>query len=136
MLVVIALLAAAPATAAGGSSAMPKQTGSSPVKVYVLAGQSNMEGAAVVDLSGPDYNEGHGTLATLLQDPARAAIFPHLRDADGSWARRDDVWIRYQREDAPLLAGPLSIGYAVYGSTHHFGPELQFGHVIGEALEN
>ncbi len=28
---------------------------------------------------------------------------------------RDDVWLRYQREKQPLLAGPLSIGYAVYG---------------------
>ena len=31
---------------------------SKPVQVFVLAGQSNMEGQAVVDLDGPDYNGG------------------------------------------------------------------------------
>ena len=28
------------------------------VKVFILAGQSNMEGQAVVDLTGKDYNDG------------------------------------------------------------------------------
>jgi hypothetical protein len=42
------------------------------------------------------------------------------------------VWVRYQREKGPLLAGKLSVGFAVYGGTHHFGPELQFGHVLGD----
>jgi len=28
-----------------------------PVRVFVLAGQSNMEGQAVVDLEGKDYNQ-------------------------------------------------------------------------------
>ena len=49
----------------------------------------------------------------------------HLRGADGKWTVRDDVWVRYQREEQPLLKGPLGIGYAVYGGTHHFGAELQ-----------
>jgi hypothetical protein len=42
------------------------------------------------------------------------------------------VWVRYQREKQPLLAGPLSIGFTIYGAKHHFGPELQFGHVVGD----
>lgn len=109
---------------------------SKPVKVFILAGQSNMEGQAVVDLSGKDYNEGKGTLAELMRDPAKAAQFSHLRGADGKWTVRDDVRVRYQREDQPLLKGPLGIGYAVYGGTHHFGAELQFGHVVGDRLEN
>lgn len=104
------------------------------LKVFVLAGQSNMEGQAVVDLEGKDYNGGRGTLATLMKDAEFAARFAHLRDARGAWAVRDDVWVRYQRERGPLLAGPLGVGFAVYGGTHHFGPELQFGHVLGEAL--
>ena len=41
-----------------------------PVKVFVLAGQSNMEGQAVADLGGKDYNDGKGTLKALLDDPA------------------------------------------------------------------
>ena len=41
------------------------------------------------------------------------------------------MWLWYQREDEPLLAGPLGLGFSVYGDTHHVGPELQFGHVVG-----
>ena len=107
-----------------------------PVKVFILAGQSNMEGQAVVDLTGKDYNDGKGTLATLIKDPAKGALFKHLQDSKGNWAERDDVWVRYQRENSPLLAGPLKCGYSVYGDPHHFGAELQFGHVIGDAIDN
>ena len=49
---------------------------------------------------------------------------------------RDDVWCRYHRENAPLLAGPLTMGFSVYGDRHHFGPELQFGQVVGNQFEN
>ncbi|MCE9529083.1 MAG: hypothetical protein K8R36_23800 [Planctomycetales bacterium] len=107
-----------------------------PLKVFILAGQSNMEGQAVVDLEGKDYNDGKGTLAKLMRDEAKAAIFKHLKDADGKWIVRQDVWVRYKREQGPLLAGPLAFGFSVYGDEHHFGPELQFGHVLGDALEN
>lgn len=107
-----------------------------PVKVFILAGQSNMEGQAVVDLEGQDYNDGNGTLVTLMRDPAKTAMFQHLRGPDGVWKVRDDVWVRYQREDEPLLKGRLGFGFSVYGDLHHFGPELQFGHVLGDALEN
>ncbi len=107
-----------------------------PVKVFILAGQSNMEGQAVVDLEGRDYNDGKGTLATLLQDPALAPRLRHLRNADGTWVVRDDVWCWYRREHGPLLAGPLGLGFSVYGDQHHFGPELQFGHVLGNHFEN
>jgi hypothetical protein len=103
-----------------------------PVKVFVLAGQSNMEGQAVADLDGKDYNDGKGTLKALLDDPAKAPLVKHLRAENGAWTVRDDVWVRYKREKQPLLAGPLTVGFAVYGGKHHFGPELQFGHVIGD----
>ena len=105
-----------------------------PVKVFILAGQSNMEGQAVADLDGPNYNGGKGTLKALLADPATAPLVKHLAAPGGRWAARDDVWVRYQREGRPLLAGRLSVGFAVYGGTHHFGPELQFGHVVGDHL--
>ena len=106
-----------------------------PLKIFILAGQSNMEGQAVVDLTGKDYNEGRGTLATLMSDPTKADRFKHLKTADGQWVVRNDVWMRYQREESPLLAGPLSLGYSVYGDKHHFGVELQFGHVVGDAVK-
>ena len=102
------------------------------LQVFILAGQSNMEGQAVVDLDGKDYNDGKGTLAQLLRDPVKAPQFRHLRTAAGQWAVRDDVWVRYQRENQPLLRGPLGVGFSVYGDTHHFGPELQLGQVLGD----
>ncbi|MDY3563066.1 hypothetical protein R5W23_004565 [Gemmata sp. JC673] len=107
-----------------------------PVKVLVLAGQSNMEGHSVTDLSGKDYNDGKGTLKALFDDPDRAKLVRHLRNDRGDWGTRDDVWVRYQRERGPLLAGPLGMGFSVYGDKHHFGPELQFGHVLGDHFEN
>jgi hypothetical protein len=103
-----------------------------PVKVFILAGQSNMEGQAVADLKGKDYNDGKGTLTALLNDPAKAPLVKHLSTERSAWTVRDDVWVRYQREKQPLLVGPLTIGFAVYGGKHHFGPELQFGHVVGD----
>jgi hypothetical protein len=106
-----------------------------PLKVFILAGQSNMEGQAVADLSGDDYNDGRGTLKVLLDDPAKARLMGHLRGADGKWTVRDDVSCRYVREGAPLLAGRLTMGFSVYGDVHHFGPELQFGHVVGDHFD-
>lgn len=108
-----------------------------PVKVFILAGQSNMEGQAVVDLIGKDYNEGRGTLDALLRDPDKAPLLRHLErgEAGPRWAVRDDVWCRYQREHGPLLAGPLTVGFSVYGDAHHFGPELQFGHLVGDHFD-
>ncbi|MFO0870843.1 MAG: sialate O-acetylesterase [Pirellulales bacterium] len=107
-----------------------------PLQVFLLAGQSNMEGQAVADLSGPNYNEGRGTLLALLNDPAKAPLIRHLRTADGRWTVRDDVWCRYRLERGVLLFGPLTVGFSVYGGPHHFGPELQFGQVLGDYCEN
>ena len=107
-----------------------------PVQVFILAGQSNMEGQGVADLEGKDYNQGKGTLNFIMADPAKGPLFKHLKDAKGRWAQREDVWIRYQLEDGPLKAGPLSLGFTPYDGRHHFGPELQFGWVIGDYLTN
>lgn len=117
----------------------PLATGSSapklkPLQVFILAGQSNMEGQAVADLDGKGYNDGKGTLKALLANPRGANLAVHLQAKEGSWAVRNSVWVRYQRENAPLLKGPLSLGYSVYGDTHHFGPELQFGNVIADNI--
>ncbi|MBM4095288.1 MAG: sialate O-acetylesterase [Planctomycetes bacterium] len=104
------------------------------VRVIILAGQSNMEGQAVVDLGGRDYNQGKGTLSRLLENPDNAKRMGHLRRADGTWATRDDVHVRYKLEKGPVKLGPLGLGYTPYPGKHHFGPELQFGHVMGESV--
>ncbi|MSQ92985.1 MAG: sialate O-acetylesterase [Gemmataceae bacterium] len=127
----VCLLALAISITDAGDAPKPK-----PVKVFILAGQSNMEGQAVADLDGKDYNHGKGTLKALMNDPAKRQLFKHLKNEKGQWTVRDDVWVRYQREKQPLLAGPLTIGFSIYGGKHHFGPELQFGHVVGDRVRS
>ncbi len=83
-----------------------------PVKVFILAGQSNMEGHAKVSL-----------LEYQASQPATAPLFEHLRK-DGKWIERDDVWIKFLDRK-----GKLTIGY---GSPNCIGPELEFGNVVGD----
>jgi len=106
------------------------------LKVFILAGQSNMQGQGVADLAGRNYNEGKGTLVDVMSKPDAGIRYAHLKQPDGSWTVRPDVWVRYQREGQPLQAGPLSLGFGAYVSKHHFGPEYQFGHVVGQAYRD
>ena len=105
------------------------------VKVFVLAGQSNMEGQGVVDLDHPQhYNGGKGNLIWSLKHGQTKEKMTHLKDASGQWTVRDDVWVRYQTPHE-LKVGQLGIGFAVYPGQHHIGPELQFGHVMGNHFD-
>ncbi len=116
----------------GRASAEPAR----PVKVFILAGQSNMEGQSVADLLGKDYNNGKGTLNAVIQSMGQSPLVQDLKNEKGQWAERGDVWVRYQPEDQPAKIGPLTLGFTPYGGRHHFGPELQFGRVVGDQLEN
>ena len=107
------------------------------IRVFLLAGQSNMEGHAVVDLDHEEhYNGGRGNLEKLLEDPQWQPRLSHLRDNNGDWTSRDDVFVRYRPERGPLKKGPLSIGFALHEGKHHFGPELQIGHRLGQASKD
>lgn len=97
-----------------------------PVKVFVLAGQSNMEGQGII-AADPKRNEGKGSLEYLVKQPATAARFAHLVDKQGQWVVRDDVWISYLTRE-----GRLTVGYGP--RPDRIGPELGFGTVVGEAL--
>jgi len=121
---------------AGEAGKASKQPGKSPVKVFILAGQSNMEGQGVADLEGKNYNDAKGTLNTVMKDPAKAPLYQHLKDDNGRWTVREDVRVWYKPENSPVKCGPLTLGFTVYGGKHHFGPELEFGHVMGNALPN
>lgn len=102
------------------------------LRVFLLAGQSNMEGHGVVDLDDPrDYNGGKGTLRRFLDEAKDAAAWAHLRDAEGRFAPRDDVFVRYLTAHGTTKAGPLDVGFAVYDGRHHIGPELGLGHQLG-----
>ncbi|MCH2364644.1 MAG: sialate O-acetylesterase, partial [Planctomycetes bacterium] len=47
------------------------------LKVFVLAGQSNMEGAGQVGINPRSKNEGRGSLEYLVKDPKTAKRFAH-----------------------------------------------------------
>jgi Carbohydrate esterase, sialic acid-specific acetylesterase len=98
-----------------------------PVKVFILAGQSNMEGHGVV-ATDPKRNDGKGSLEYLVKEPATAPRFKHLVARDGKWVVRDDVWVWYLGRTGGLRPG--------FGFREGFiGPELGFGHVVGDALK-
>ncbi len=85
------------------------------LKVFILAGQSNMEGKAKVSL-----------LEHQCEAPETKEMFKHYRQ-DGKWVERDDVWIDYLGR-----RGKLTVGY---GSRDRVGCELEFGHVIGNTFD-
>jgi hypothetical protein len=93
MLAVLAVSAAPPSAVplpTAPASTVPAKL----LRVYLLAGQSNMEGHGVVDLNDArDYNGGRGTLAQFVDNPANKAAWGDLRAADGSWFVRDDVFV-------------------------------------------
>jgi alpha-galactosidase len=98
-----------------------------PIKVFLLAGQSNMEGHGYI-AADPKRNEGKGSLEFVARDPATRDKYKHLLDAQGNWVVRDDVWIHYLDRK-----GKLTAGFGV--KPDRIGPELGFGFVIGDAFE-
>ena len=98
-----------------------------PIRVFILAGQSNMVGAGQVK-ANPDRNEGKGSLEYLVKDPKTAERFKHTVDKNGDWVVRDDVKIWYLGRK-----GGLSVGYGARAD--RIGPEFQFGHVVGDGLD-
>ncbi|WP_149109097.1 sialate O-acetylesterase [Limnoglobus roseus] len=95
------LLAPAPASAAD-----------KPVRVFILAGQSNMEGKA------PNTLMDH-----QATDPKTKDLFAHLRKGD-KWIVRDDVFIKFLDRKGLLTVG--------YGSPNRTGCELEFGTAMGD----
>jgi hypothetical protein len=105
-------------------------------RVFVLAGQSNMQGQGVVDLDHAEhYNGGRGILNRVAEEPELAPKLAPLRNGTGAWRTRQDVWCHYQREGQPAKSGPLGLGFTGYDGEHHFGPELLLGHLLGEAYD-
>ena len=94
-----------------------------PVKVFILAGQSNMEGHGLIK-GRPDQK---GTLEELVKNPKTSKKFNQLITASGEWKTRSDVWISWLNKNGNLTVG----GFAGRGS---IGPELGFGWLLGDHL--
>jgi len=90
-----------------------------PLKIFILAGQSNMQGHASLR-----------TLENLIYNSQTAAEYEHWKDREGRWTERRDVWIwtidgqRY---------GNLKPGFGA--NEMKIGPELGFGWVMGEHMQ-
>jgi Carbohydrate esterase, sialic acid-specific acetylesterase len=119
-------LAAVLAIFAPASSA---QTASKPLKVFILAGQSNMDGHAKIS-----------TFDHIGMDPKTAPILRKMRADDGTPRVCDEVWISYFQgpEEGGEGFGPLTAGY---GSRRNpledggkIGPEFSFGIYMHELL--
>ena len=122
---VAALVAALALCGCGGPRAA---AASGSLKVFILAGQSNMEGVGQVE------GDAKGSLRHLITDPKTAERYAHLADKDGKWAVRDDVWIWSLPHKDKDRKGKLTVGYGASART--IGPELGFGHAVGEHLDD
>lgn len=109
---------------AASSFAQAEKAKDSPIRVYVLVGQSNMQGKGAVE------GEGSNSLRYAVNnDPKKE--FRFLVGEGGKWRVRSDVWIHYDLHPfRELRYGPLKPGYG--SSSGQIGPELGFGHVMGD----
>ena len=90
-----------------------------PVKVFILCGQSNMQGHAALR-----------TLEHLIYNEETAAEYQHWKERDGRWTERRDVWIWTTDGER---SGNLKPGFGV--GEMKMGPELGFGWVIGKHVD-
>jgi hypothetical protein len=115
--VLAALILAGP-----GWAAQPKK---GPLQVFILAGQSNMDGQANVstlDFLGED------------PDPARAALLKRFKPDGKTLVTRSDVWVT-----SDAVSGDLGPGYGGRKNYarlgNNIGPEYAFGYFMGEASD-
>jgi alpha-galactosidase len=94
------------------------QAAGGPLKVYLLVGQSNMQGHAQVR-----------TFDHIGMDPKTAPILKAIRNADGTPKVCQNVWISSVDPAAPEgeRHGRLTAGYGASGRDPKIGPELTFG---------
>jgi hypothetical protein len=96
-----------------------------PLKVYILAGQSNMQGSA-----------HKRTFEAIGDEPKTAALLSDAVDKKGNPVVCDNAWITYLtgRGDAnTVLHSKVKVGYGF--DENRIGPEYAFGITIDKALE-
>lgn len=115
------------AAAVGMLPGVAPEAAAKPLKVFVLAGQSNMQGHAKVT-----------TFDSMADDPKTAPILAELRDAEGKLRVCSNVWISSVgcAGDGPTgdveQTGKLTAGFGA--SKEEIGPELTFGIYIAKLL--
>jgi len=94
-----------------------------PLKVYLMAGQSNMQGHCKLS-----------TFPYLAMDPATAPILKKMVNDDGTPRVIDDVWISSLGTGEEEKFGKLTTGFGAERSGPKIGPELTFGIFLHEHL--
>lgn len=104
------------AVAMGLIAGVTAQAAGKPLKVFILAGQSNMQGHANIS-----------TIDSMADDPRTASILKEMRDADGKPRVCERVWISSVGCAGDLIEqkGKLTAGFGA--STSEIGPEFTFG---------
>lgn len=89
-----------------------------PLKIYLLVGQSNMQGHAA-----------ERTLEHLGMDPKTAPLLKAIQNADGTAKVQKNVWISSIEPslESGEKHGRLTVGYGAGGRGPKIGPELTFG---------
>lgn len=94
-----------------------------PLKVFILAGQSNMQGHAQVS-----------TIDAMQYHPAAAPLLSDIRSEDGTLKVCDQVWIASLGSAADERTGKLTAGFGAEGRGPKIGPEFAFGIYIEKLL--
>ena len=94
-----------------------------PLKIYLLVGQSNMQGHAA-----------ERTVEHLGMDPKTAPLLKAIRNPDGTAKLQRDVWISSIEPslESGEKHGRLTVGYGAGGREPKIGPELTFGITMQE----
>jgi len=98
-----------------------------PVKVFILAGQSNMQG------HGETEKGDKGNLRWLVNND-KTGKYKDIIDKQGDWTKRNDVFVYTKDKFGNLHTGGLTVGYGAYDYT--IGPEFEFGNIIGDYYKN
>jgi alpha-galactosidase len=101
-------------------SILAQDTGSkAKIKVFILAGQSNMQGHGRISMN----KDGDLDYAAAQQQ------FAYLK-RDGEWVERKDVWYFHKPGRGSVIKCNLRVGLGANAKS--IGPELTFGHLLGE----
>ena len=138
--IALSLLLAVVAEARAEPPQFAASTSDKPIKVFILAGQSNMEGRGFPDpltwqVGQEEYRERYTHFIKDGDYDAFLAKVEATRDPEDPrkkptflWSTRKDVWINYLGK-----YGDLTVGYGA--PADGFGPEFNFGHTVGNAID-
>src|SRR3954465_12261459 len=126
----VALTAPVVAAAVPNPASPSPEQGVKPLKVFILAGQSNMQGHAQIS-----------TFDSLADDPKTAPLLKEMRGPDGKPKVCETVWISSvgclgdAYSDLREQKGKLTAGFGAFGAEgERIGPEFTFGITMEKRL--